>query len=53
MLLGAVIGQLYDGTLVPLSVSFLLLGLLSWILIAAERRWHARQPAFSSAPLTL
>jgi DHA1 family bicyclomycin/chloramphenicol resistance-like MFS transporter len=52
MLLGAAIGQLYDGTLVPLSLSFLLLGALSWLLIAGERRWHARQPVFSSAPLT-
>ncbi len=48
MLLGAVIGQLYNGTLVPLASAFLLLGALSWLLIRGERRWHA----FSSAPLT-
>ncbi|HEY0265270.1 MAG TPA: multidrug effflux MFS transporter [Rhizomicrobium sp.] len=44
MLLGAAIGQLYDGTLVPLAAAFLLLGALSWLLIHTERRWHARQP---------
>jgi DHA1 family bicyclomycin/chloramphenicol resistance-like MFS transporter len=50
--LGAVIGQLYNGTLIPLASAFLILGIVSWLLIHGERRWHARQPTFSLTPLT-
>ncbi|HEY4075510.1 MAG TPA: multidrug effflux MFS transporter [Rhizomicrobium sp.] len=50
--LGAVIGQLYNGTLIPLAFAFLVLGVVSWLLIRAERRWHVRQPILSSAPFT-
>ncbi len=32
MLLGAVIGQLYDNTLIPLSIGFLVLGSLAWVI---------------------
>jgi DHA1 family bicyclomycin/chloramphenicol resistance-like MFS transporter len=42
--LGTLIGQLYDNTLRPIALGFLLLGLVSWLLIHSERRWHARQP---------
>jgi DHA1 family bicyclomycin/chloramphenicol resistance-like MFS transporter len=41
--LGTLIGQLYDGTLRPIALGFFLLGLVSWLLMHAERRWHARQ----------
>jgi DHA1 family bicyclomycin/chloramphenicol resistance-like MFS transporter len=43
--LGTVIGQLYNNTLIPIALGFLALGAVSWLLIHAERRWHARQPA--------
>ncbi|HEU0096142.1 MAG TPA: hypothetical protein VFQ52_06785 [Rhizomicrobium sp.] len=43
--LGTVIGQLYNNTLIPIALGFLALGTVSWLLIHAERRWHARQPA--------
>lgn len=42
--LGTLIGQMYDNTLQPIALGFLLLGLASWSLMQAERRWHARQP---------
>jgi DHA1 family bicyclomycin/chloramphenicol resistance-like MFS transporter len=41
--LGTLIGQLYDGTLVPIAAGFTLLGAISWLLIRSERRWHERQ----------
>jgi DHA1 family bicyclomycin/chloramphenicol resistance-like MFS transporter len=41
--LGTLIGQMYDNTLKPIALGFLLLGLVSWALMQAERRWHARQ----------
>jgi DHA1 family bicyclomycin/chloramphenicol resistance-like MFS transporter len=41
--LGTLIGQLYDGTLRPIALGFLLLGLVSWLLMRGERRWHARR----------
>jgi DHA1 family bicyclomycin/chloramphenicol resistance-like MFS transporter len=41
--LGTLIGQLYDNTLRPIALGFLLLGLVSWLLMHSERRWHARQ----------
>lgn len=41
--LGTLIGQLYDGTLVPIAAGFTLLGTVSWLLIRSERRWHERQ----------
>ena len=41
--LGTLIGQLYDNTLRPIAAGFLVLGLVSWLLMHAERRWHARQ----------
>jgi DHA1 family bicyclomycin/chloramphenicol resistance-like MFS transporter len=41
--LGSLIGQLYDNTLRPIAAGFLVLGLLSWLLMHAERGWHARQ----------
>ncbi len=43
LLLGTLIGQLYDNTLRPLSLGFLLIGLVSWLLMRSERSWHARQ----------
>ncbi len=42
LLLGTLIGQLYDNTLRPIALGFLLLGLASWLLMQSERRWHAR-----------
>lgn len=42
LLLGTLIGQLYDNTLRPIALGFLLLGLASWLLMLSERRWHAR-----------
>jgi DHA1 family bicyclomycin/chloramphenicol resistance-like MFS transporter len=41
--LGTLIGQLYDNTLRPIALGFFVLGLLSWLLVHAERKWHARQ----------
>jgi DHA1 family bicyclomycin/chloramphenicol resistance-like MFS transporter len=43
LVLGTLIGQLYDGTLRPIALGFLLLGLVSWLLMRGERRWHARR----------
>jgi len=43
LLLGTLIGQLYDNTLRPIAQGFLLLGLMSWLLMHYERSWHARQ----------
>ena len=40
--LGTLIGQLYDNTLRPIALGFLALGLVSWLLMHFERRWHAR-----------
>jgi DHA1 family bicyclomycin/chloramphenicol resistance-like MFS transporter len=45
LLLGTLIGQLYDGTLRPIALGFLLLGAVSWLLMRSERKWHARQVA--------
>jgi len=44
LVLGTLIGQMYDGTVWPITLGFLLLGLASWLLMQGERRWHARQP---------
>lgn len=41
--LGTLIGQLYDNTLRPIALGFFLLGLVSWLLMHSERRWHVRQ----------
>jgi DHA1 family bicyclomycin/chloramphenicol resistance-like MFS transporter len=41
--LGTLIGQMYDGTLRPIALGFLLLGAVSWLLMHSEHRWHARQ----------
>lgn len=41
--LGTLIGQLYDGTLRPIALGFFLLGLVSWLLMRGEKRWHAWQ----------
>ncbi len=43
LLLGTLIGQLYDNTLRPIALGFLLLGLVSWLLMRSERNWHVRQ----------
>jgi DHA1 family bicyclomycin/chloramphenicol resistance-like MFS transporter len=45
LVLGSVIGQYYNGTLIPITLGFLVLGGLSWVVISAEHRWHARTPA--------
>lgn len=39
--LGTLIGQMYDGTLIPISLGFLILGSLSFVLMRAEQKWHA------------
>jgi DHA1 family bicyclomycin/chloramphenicol resistance-like MFS transporter len=41
--LGTLIGQMYDNTLRPIALGFLLLGAVSWLLMHSEHRWHARQ----------
>lgn len=41
--LGTIIGQLYDGTLIPISLGFLVLGTVTLWLMRAEARWHAKQ----------
>lgn len=38
--LGTTIGQMYDGTLIPLSLGFLGLGVLTWLLMKWEQRLH-------------
>lgn len=38
MTLGALIGQLYDGTLIPLTSGFLILGILSFLAMAYARK---------------
>lgn len=43
--LGTLIGQMYDGTLKPITLGFLVLGTFTLLLMQAEKRWHARQPA--------
>jgi DHA1 family bicyclomycin/chloramphenicol resistance-like MFS transporter len=43
LLLGTLIGQMYDGTLRPIALGFLLLGAVSWALMHSEKRWHERQ----------
>lgn len=40
--LGTAIGQMYDGTLKPISLGFLVLGSFTLLLIQAEKRWHAK-----------
>lgn len=42
--LATVIGQLYDGTLVPLTWGFLVLGSAAVLLMRSEQRWHDSQP---------
>lgn len=42
LVLGSVIGQYYNGTLIPITLGFLVLGGLSWAVISTEHRWHAR-----------
>jgi hypothetical protein len=34
---------MYDNTLRPIALGFLLLGAVSWLLMHSERKWHARQ----------
>ena len=41
--LGTLIGQMYDNTLRPIALGFLILGAVSWLLMRSERKWHARQ----------
>jgi MFS transporter, DHA1 family, multidrug resistance protein len=43
LVLGKLIGQMYDGTVRPIALGFLLLGLASWLLMQGEQRWHKRQ----------
>jgi DHA1 family bicyclomycin/chloramphenicol resistance-like MFS transporter len=43
LVLGTLIGQMYDGTVRPIALGFLLLGLASWLLMQVEQRWHKRQ----------
>ena len=45
LVLDTLIGQMYDGTVRPIAMGFLLLGLASWLLMQGEQRWHKRQPA--------
>ncbi len=41
LVLGSVIGQLYNNTLVPITTGFLVLCSLTWLLMKTEQRWHA------------
>lgn len=38
--LGTFIGQMYDGTLIPLTCGFIALGSIAWGLMKAEETWH-------------
>ncbi len=42
LMLGIIIGQLYDNTLVPIAAGFMVLGIFAWLLIHVEARWHAQ-----------
>jgi DHA1 family bicyclomycin/chloramphenicol resistance-like MFS transporter len=42
LILGTVIGQLYDNTLIPIALGFLALGTVAWLMILSEARFHAR-----------
>lgn len=41
--LGTLIGQMYDGTLKPITLGFLVLGTATLLLMRSEHRWHTRQ----------
>ncbi|WP_416307888.1 multidrug effflux MFS transporter [Neptunicella sp. SCSIO 80796] len=43
IVLGTIIGQLYDGTLNPLILGFLILGSLAFIMMYVEKSAHTRQ----------
>ncbi|MDB6138488.1 MAG: Bcr/CflA family drug resistance efflux transporter [Verrucomicrobiaceae bacterium] len=45
LVLGSVIGQLYNNTLVPIASGFLVLGGICWVLMKAEQRWHIASSA--------
>lgn len=40
LVLGSIIGQLYNNTLIPITTGFLVLGALCWLLMKTEQRWH-------------
>lgn len=42
--LGTFIGQMYDGTLKPITLGFLVLGIGTLLLMRSEQRWHKGQP---------
>lgn len=42
--LGTLIGQMYDGTLKPITLGFLVLGVGTLLLMRGEKRWHEGQP---------
>ena len=43
LMLGTSIGQMYNNTLVPITCGFLGLGIVSWLLMRSEQRWHSQQ----------
>lgn len=42
--LGTFIGQMYNHTLIPLTCGFLVLGVISFLLMLSEYRYHQKQP---------
>lgn len=49
LLLGTSIGQMYDGTLVPLTAGFVVLGSIAWGMMRYEQIWHHKQITASQA----
>lgn len=43
LLLGTLIGQQYDNTLIPITCGFLICGAVAWLFMRVENRWHRRQ----------
>lgn len=43
--IGTLVGQLYNGTLVPIACGFILFGSIAFLLMRAEQRWHTKQSA--------
>lgn len=50
-LLGAVIDQLFDGTVGPLSWAYLVIGVAAWGLLTADGRADVNQPAAGTQPV--
>ncbi len=44
LLIATVIGQLYDGTLIPLTWGFFILSGIAALVMRRESRWYAKQP---------